>query len=117
MMNHSANDNDTRLTSFMARIEAQLLQELQLKQQLLEEKSKELNEVRLHLAESRKANRTLQEQLLEQGQLIEGNRQLINKLLNDQSRLQQDVEWFRRTYETRTLVGLLKDRIKYFFTK
>jgi hypothetical protein len=47
----------------------------------------------------------------------EGNRQLINKLLGDISRLQNDVDWFRRTYEKRSLLGLLKDRVKYFFNK
>jgi septal ring factor EnvC (AmiA/AmiB activator) len=47
----------------------------------------------------------------------EGNRQLINKLLGDISRLQNDVDWYKRTYEKRSFLGLLKDRFKYFFNK
>ncbi|MBN8686434.1 MAG: hypothetical protein J0M10_05430 [Chitinophagales bacterium] len=41
----------------------------------------------------------------------EGNRQLINKLLNDIERLQQDVEWYKRTFETRSLLGTLKQKL------
>jgi septal ring factor EnvC (AmiA/AmiB activator) len=41
----------------------------------------------------------------------EGNRQLINKLLGDISRLQNDVDWYRRTYETRSFLGTLKQKL------
>jgi len=47
---------------------------------------------------------------------IEGNRQLINKLLNDLERMQQDVEWYKRTYESRSIFGVIKDKIKYIFS-
>ena len=47
----------------------------------------------------------------------EGNRQLINKLLNDIDRLQQDIEWYKRTYEKRSFPGLIKERFKSFFYK
>ena len=42
----------------------------------------------------------------------EGNRQLINKLLGDLSRAQQDIEWYKRTYENRSLLGVIKDKLK-----
>lgn len=42
----------------------------------------------------------------------EGGRQLINKLLNDIERLQQDIEWYKRTYEHRSFLGMLKERMK-----
>jgi uncharacterized coiled-coil DUF342 family protein len=51
------------------------------------------------------------------GQLVqnaEGMRQLINKLLNDIENYQKDIEWYRRTYEQRSLLGILKDK---FFHK
>jgi septal ring factor EnvC (AmiA/AmiB activator) len=44
----------------------------------------------------------------------EGNRQLINKLLGDISRLQNDVDWYKRTYEKRSLLGVLREK---FFQK
>jgi hypothetical protein len=45
----------------------------------------------------------------------EGNRQLINKLLGDISRLQNDVDWYRRTYETRSFLGTLKQKLFTLF--
>ena len=45
---------------------------------------------------------------------IDGNRQLINKLLNDLERMKQDIEWYKRTYEKRTLFGVIKERLKFF---
>jgi len=45
----------------------------------------------------------------------EGNRQLINKLLGDISKLQNDVDWYRRTYETRSFLGTLKQKLGSFF--
>lgn len=47
----------------------------------------------------------------------EGNRQLINKLITDIDRLQQAIEWYRRTYETRSLAGIIKDKLKHFFIR
>jgi hypothetical protein len=44
-------------------------------------------------------------------QNAEGSRQLINKLLNDIERLQQDVEWYKRTYEKRSLLGTIKEKL------
>lgn len=45
----------------------------------------------------------------------EGNRQLINKLLGDISRLQNDIDWYKRTYEKRSLLGVLRE--KFFHKK
>jgi len=41
----------------------------------------------------------------------EGNRQLINKLLGDISKLQNDVDWYRRTYETRSIWGTIMEKL------
>ena len=41
----------------------------------------------------------------------EGNRQLINKLLGDLDRLAQDIEWYKRTYEKRSLFGTLRQKL------
>jgi len=45
----------------------------------------------------------------------EGNRQLINKLITDIDKLQQNVDWYKRTYESRSLLGVIKDKMKHFF--
>ncbi|MEO6356945.1 MAG: hypothetical protein ABIU77_20225 [Ferruginibacter sp.] len=54
------------------------------------------------------------EQLENARHSIEGNRQLINKLLGDLSKLQNDVDWYKRTYEQRSFLGTVKEKI---FTK
>ena len=41
----------------------------------------------------------------------EGNRQLINKLLNDIDRFNQDIEWYKRTYEKRSFLGMIREKI------
>ncbi len=41
----------------------------------------------------------------------EGNSQLINKLLGDLSKLQNDIEWYKLTYEKRSLLGTLREKL------
>jgi hypothetical protein len=53
----------------------------------------------------------LDKQLRECQQTQKGTRQLINKLLSDISTYERDLSWFRRTYEERSLPGIIKDRI------
>jgi len=56
----------------------------------------------------------LREKLAECQLNVEGQRKLMNKLLDDISSYQRDILWYRRTYEQRNLVGLLKEK---FFGK
>ncbi|GAB3526242.1 hypothetical protein GCM10027443_01220 [Pontibacter brevis] len=49
--------------------------------------------------------------------IADGNRQLVNKLLNDIDRLQQDVEWYKRTYESRSFIGTLKQKLAWMFRR
>ena len=53
----------------------------------------------------------LQSQLQECKQVAEGNRQLVNKLLNDIEKYRRDLQWYRRTYETRSLPGTIWQKI------
>lgn len=43
--------------------------------------------------------------------LTDGNRQLINKLLGDISKLQNDVEWYKKTYVQRSFLGTIREKI------
>jgi chromosome segregation ATPase len=110
-------DSESDLHQSIKNIEQHLVKELQLKQKALDEKKSELSMLHFLMEEKNQAVLQLQGKIGECQQNIEGNRQLINKLLNDQARLQQDIEWYKRTYETRTIFGLIKDRLKYFFSK
>jgi len=48
--------------------------------------------------------------------LTEGNRQLINKLLGELSKLQNDIGWYKRTYEQRSFLGTIREKIRRKFS-
>lgn len=52
----------------------------------------------------------LERQLEECRQTNEGTRQLMNKLLNDVGAYQRDLSWYKRTFENRSLMGIIKDK-------
>lgn len=64
---------------------------------IIEEKDNHLHKI------SEKMNETLRHN--------EGNKQLINKLLGDIEKLNQDIEWYKRTYEKRSLLGTIKEKL------
>jgi chromosome segregation ATPase len=92
-------------------IDHKLDAEISAKQRTIE--IQELEVQRLNKLSDEKNNTILQmhEQLGELNRTVEGNRQLVNKLLNDIERLQQDIEWYKRTYETRSLLGTIKQKL------
>ncbi|MDB5197777.1 MAG: hypothetical protein JWP88_2148 [Flaviaesturariibacter sp.] len=92
-------------------IEQHLLKELALKQKTIDEKKSELSMMHFLLEEKNQTVQQLKDAMQECQKNIEGNRQLINKLVNDQARLQQDIEWYKRTYEMRSLLGTLKEKL------
>lgn len=53
----------------------------------------------------------LKDELNNAQHLNEGNRQLINKLLGDLSKLQNDNDWYKRTYEQRSFLGTIRQKI------
>ena len=71
--------------------------EIQRLHALVEEKNRIVLETNTRLAECMRTG--------------EGNRQLINKLLGDLDRLAQDIEWYKRTYERRSLFGTLRQKL------
>lgn len=96
-------------------IELQLQKELTIKQKTIEDSWAEIRNLRGQLAAKDEIIVALQGKVTEHNRNIEGNRQLINKLLSDLTRMRQDIEWYKRTYESRSLLGVIKDKIKYFF--
>ncbi len=43
----------------------------------------------------------------------EGNRQLINKLLNDIGHYQNDIDWYKRTYVKRSFWGVIREKLRH----
>ena len=98
-------------------IEHKMDAEIAAKQNTIERQEEEVRRLQSLIQEKNQLIRDIEEKLLESMRKGEGNRQLINKLLNDIERLNHDVEWYKRTFEKRSLAGLIKDRLKYFFSK
>lgn len=92
-------------------IQQQLEKEIVSKQKTIERQEEEIRRQRADLEQKNELVINLNMKLQECQKNAEGNRQLINKLLNDISRVQQDVEWYKRTYESRSLLGTLKQKI------
>lgn len=56
-------------------------------------------------------NRYLKESLDKARQQAEGNTQLVNKLLGELTKLQNDIDWYKRTYEKRSLLGTIREKL------
>jgi hypothetical protein len=94
-------------------IQQKLEEEMAGKQRIIEESWTEIKILRTAVQKKDKSIQKLEVCVAEAQLNNEGNRQIINKLLNDLDRMQQDIEWYKRTYENRNLLGVFKDRIKY----
>ena len=97
-------------------IQQQLQDEIINKQALIDSCSAEIKSLRMQLDQKDETIKKLEAVIAENQRSIEGNRQLINKLLNDLDRMQQDVEWYKRTYENRSLLGVIKDKLKHIIS-
>ena len=97
-------------------IQLKLEDEMAGKQRIIEENWAEIKKLRATVQEKKGAIQKLEACVAEAQRNNEGNRQIINKLLNDLDRMQQDIEWYKRTYEHRSFLGVIKDKIKFVFT-
>lgn len=100
------------LYSSIKTIQQKLEEELAYKQKTIEDSWAEIRKLRGSLEEKDAAVVSLKNKVEEYQRNIEGNRQIINKLLNDLERKQQDIEWYKRTYEKRSLLGTIIEKLK-----
>jgi len=77
------------------------------KQKMIDEQGMQISLLKASSEEKDLAIKELEGQLQECRHTNEGTRQLINKLLNDISNYQKDIEWYKRTYEKRSLAGTI----------
>ena len=92
-------------------IQHQLLSELAYKQDIISSKEEEITSLNNELAQKNELIEVLNKKVLEVERKNEGNKQLNKKLINEVVRKQQDIEWYKRTYESRSLLGTLKEKI------
>jgi septal ring factor EnvC (AmiA/AmiB activator) len=85
--------------------------ELTEKKDTIKEQAAEIEELKKVLQQKDIAIGMFEANTREFQETAEGNRQLINKLLGDISRLQNEVDWYRRTYEKRSLLGTIWQKL------
>ena len=98
-------------------IEHKLDTEIAAKQNTIDRQEQEIQRLHGLVEDKNKIILEINGKLVDCMRNSEGNRQLINKLLNDIDRLNRDMDWYKRTYEKRSLAGLIKDKLKYLFSK
>jgi uncharacterized coiled-coil DUF342 family protein len=81
------------------------------KQQTIDALGEQVHQLKALAEEKDAVIRRMEDQLQECRQTNEGTRQLINKLLNDISNYQKDIEWYKRTYEKRSLAGTIRQKL------
>jgi predicted RNase H-like nuclease (RuvC/YqgF family) len=85
--------------------------ETQTKQAMIERQQSEIHLLRKQLSDKNHTTAELRQALHDCRQHAEGHQQLVNKLLNDISQYQNDLDWYKRTYEKRTFLGVIKEKL------
>lgn len=105
------NLTELQLEDLLRQVYSHLLSENEYKRDRIEELITRLKDLEAKLAEEQQEKKQLHKTLTEENKKQEGTKQLINKLLEDIRRYQNDIEWYKRTYEKRSLLGTLKEKI------
>ena len=95
----------------LEQIRLYLEKEVVFKQRIIEGLQEQVTHLKTLSEEKNSLLGKLETQLLECRQTDEGTRQLINKLLNDISNYQKDIEWYKRTYVKRSLPGTIWQKL------
>jgi len=116
-LNGTTQDSMSVILRTLALIQQKVEKDSEVNHQVIEWQQVELKRLQHEVFEKNNAVTDLHTKLNDCQTQSEGNRQLINKLITDIDRLQQAIEWYRRTYETRSLAGIIKDKLKHFFIR
>lgn len=90
-------------------------EEIRHKQDLIDQQADTILRLQKSLEEHQQEAQRHMEQLNEYQKVNDGNRQLLNKLLGDLSKLRQDLDWYKRTYEERSFLGTIMEKIRRRF--
>jgi uncharacterized coiled-coil protein SlyX len=110
-------DQENIVLKTLEAIDQKLEKEITISQNTIVWQQEELRRLQTQGDEQNNTIAELNSRLAECRSHVEGNRQLINKLINDIDRLQQNVDWYKNTYESRSLFGVIKDKLKHIFSK
>jgi septal ring factor EnvC (AmiA/AmiB activator) len=107
---HTADWQYWQISERLEQIRQYLEKEIDQKQRTIELQQHEIELLKKEIEHKTTDINGLHHQLQQCTQNTEGHRQLINKLLHDIEHYQNDIEWYKRTYERRSLWGVLKER-------
>ena len=116
-MNGTTQDSMSVILRTLASIQQRVEHDAERNHQILHWQQAELKRLQHEAREKNNVIADLNTKLQDCQTQSEGGRQLINKLITDIDRLQQAIEWYRKTYETRSLAGIIKDKLKHFFIR
>jgi uncharacterized coiled-coil DUF342 family protein len=111
----SQTDQETVVLRTLKMIDQKLEKEIIAKRDIIQWQQDEIKRLRSEIVDKNGAIAELSTRLNECRSQSEGNRQLINKLITDIDKLQQNIDWYKRTYESRSLLGVIKDKLKHLF--
>jgi len=100
-----------QMNVMLEQIEQKLDEEIGFKQQTINRQENEIQKLRTVIEAKNVTIKEMSDKVAECQRSFEGNRQLINKLLTDIDRLKQDIEWYKRTYVKRSLLGTIKEKL------
>jgi len=109
-MNENGHQEKQSIGDQLARINDYIEREIAYKQYVIYRLEYQLEEAFDLGKQKQETISQLQKQLEELRRTAEGNRQLMNKLLNDIENYQKDIGWYKKTYEQRSLLGIIKDK-------
>jgi chromosome segregation ATPase len=95
----------------LERLVQQMESEISLQQRIIDKQLQEIGVLKTEIEKKDTTSVKMEKQLQESIQNVEGNRQLINKLLSDIAHYQNDIDWYKRTYEKRSIWGVIKDKL------
>lgn len=95
----------------LGKVIQQLENEIFLQQRVIDKQLREIESLKTEIDKKNSLTEKATHQLQESLQNVEGNRQLINKLLSDIAHYQNDIDWYKRTYEKRSFWGVVKDKL------
>jgi len=108
---HGADWSNKHISERLEQIRQYLEYEIESKRRTIEQQQQEIDMLKKDIQHKSTDITRLQQQLQQCTQQTEGHRQLINKLLNDIEHYQNDIDWYKRTYERRSLWGVLKEKL------
>lgn len=104
-------NHNNNLEKAIKRLQSLMESEILNKQKTIELLQSEVEGLRKELSTEIEKAREYEIKMQQARQSAEGSRQLVNKLLNDMERMQQDIGWYKRTYENRSILGTIREKL------